>query len=78
MTTATRNQEGDEEDFGKEILGDDNALKTNPDDDVKVENKGKKKKILLDITAKEIKDQDEPVSNTLKNKYKSLIKNLEE
>lgn len=78
MTTSMRSAAHVDEDFGKEILGDDSALKTNPDSDVSLDNKGKKKKILLDIAAKMTKDEPEPVSNTIKNKYKSLSKNSEE
>ena len=66
------------EDFGKEILGDDNALKTNPDSDVPTVDKKKKKVIMVAVSAHKLVGQPEPVAATIKNKYKTLAKNSDE
>lgn len=71
MTTVRKN-DIETEDFGKELLGDDSILKTNPQaEENPAVNKGKKK-IIKNAASKASVKQPEPVSPTIKNKYKSL------
>lgn len=60
------------EDFAKELIGDDSILKTNPrGEENPAVNKGKKK-IIKTVSSKAVANQPEPVSPTIKNKYKGL------
>lgn len=69
-----KRQESELDDFGKDLLGDDSALKTNPQSEEGSSIDKGKKKIIKKISSK-IAGQQEPVSITIKNKYKNLAAN---